>query len=318
MKGEGKEMSIAGWNGGNHYTKVVMDSKEVILPSYIAPGRERSLETYTDTHLDDLDITYEKQRYFVGKLAKSYPAEMQVAYGKEKGGDFNTRLCLLAATAYLAEKKNISVRPVSCLPVVDYKTQKEEFAKNLEGVHILQLPFKKVTIEVRNPLIVPEGGCAAWDLILDDKGNEVLTYIDKHIAIVDVGSRTTNIAVLNKQVYQPQLSDTYPAGMWDVYDAASLEIKAKKDVAQHEVEDNLHLVKDIGQHYNNLAKSLANKIKMGCWKSDPKFDFIILCGGSAPAILPYFQQYYAQTILHPRPQMANAWGAYKIGMVEGE
>jgi hypothetical protein len=320
-KGECR-LAIAGWNCGNHFTKVVLEGREITFPSYVAEGRERGGESYPNTHINDLDVRVNDEWWFIGELASRYD-DMRIAYDKFKAEDDATRACLLTATAYLeatsTDKKSLhlNVQPVACLPISDYIAQRERFAKYLTGVFNVQLPHQKVTIEVTNPTIAPEGGCAAWDLFLDDKGNELTTYSNKKIAIIDIGSRTTNVAVLNDMAFIPEQSDTLQLGMWDIKRDAAKEIKKTVDVLPHQYDDHLDKVKDWSPYYNRFIDSLIKNIRITCWKDAPNMDAIYLCGGSAKTLLPAVKRYYDNAQVHPHdPQLANARGAYKLGILK--
>ncbi|TCL39935.1 hypothetical protein EV210_101133 [Anaerospora hongkongensis] len=307
---------LAGLNGGNHYGKAVANGREITIPAFVAPGRERTLVNGKE-HLDDLDVTINDSWSFVGNLAKKY-SDTLIGYEKKKSTDDVTKTVLLTMAAYLSDRQYLSCSPVTCLPISDYRVQRKTFARNLEGVYRIKFPFKVVNLEVVDVTVAPEAGCAAWDLFLDNKGRVIDGYSFKNIGVIDIGSRTTNVTAMYQMTYQDELSDTLaPLGMWAAYNDMQKEIKLQKDILIHQVEDNLDLINP-APYYKNLANAIVQQIMIGPWKSQPRFDAVVICGGGAIPLFPHFKAIWSNAILHPRPITANAWGCYKLAVARND
>jgi plasmid segregation protein ParM len=104
----------------------------------------------------------------------------------------------------------------------------------------------------------------------------------KLLRLLDVGSATINAATLRDSKFVFNESLTLPFGL--------------------DTEEDVDLEK------------MASKIISECSKKWKPTNHVVLVGGGAEKLLPYIQDYFKKTSLHPNCQFANAQAMYKVGV----
>jgi plasmid segregation protein ParM len=108
-----------------------------------------------------------------------------------------------------------------------------------------------------------------------------LSSYPKLLRLIDVGSATINTATLRNDKFILNESSTLPFGL--------------------DTEEDIDLEK------------LASKVISECSKKWKPTNHVVLVGGGAEKLLPYIQDYFKKTTLHPHHQFANVMGMYKVG-----
>lgn len=219
------------------------------------------------------------------------------------------------------------------LPVSDFFNGVE---KNLD---LIERKKKNLEIKVKNA--VPNGsaladivsinvGCQAVsafvDYFIDDNGNERDVPIDK-IAVVDIGGRTTDIAVIiNGSIFEPSRSGTENIGVLDVRNELKKQIIKKFDVTDDFSSAVLDKalrtgsLKLWGKEHNiqelitNATNSPVQKLermikqKLG---SGSDLDAILFVGGGASCFSSIKNMFPNNGIVVEDSEFANARGLYK-------
>lgn len=208
--------------------------------------------------------------------------------------------------------------------------------KNLE---LIERKKKNLMETVKN--IVPEGdpvaelisinvGCQAVsafvDYLIDDNGEERDVPIEK-VAVVDIGGRTTDIAlILNGSTFEPERSGTENIGVLDVQNALQELIHKEYDVNDDYSASVLDRALRTGKHkifgkerdvtqliqqavagpVHKLERMIKQKLGKG---SD--LDAIIFVGGGASCFASIKDLFPHNGILLPNAEFSNARGLYK-------
>lgn len=193
---------------GRGAVKGVALNEQVVIPSYLAPYRERDLVSQRADVLDQLVVGIDGKQFFVGELARREGGTREFA--KDKVGHGNTLPLLLTTIALLCRDDYTAPRVVVGLPVADYKLQAKSFENDVLGYYRVQLPHKRVNIELAKGQVLafPEGAGALWDMVLGAKGQPLDTVLSRQtVGIIDVGWKTcSRHTVLTKWVQLRTLS----------------------------------------------------------------------------------------------------------------
>jgi len=123
---------------GRGAVKGVSVNEQVVIPSYLAPYRERDLVSQRADVLDQLVVSIDGKQFFVGELARREGGTREFAKDKVQHG--NTLPLLLTTIALLCRDDYTAPRVVVGLPVADYKLQAKSFENDVLGYYRVQLP----------------------------------------------------------------------------------------------------------------------------------------------------------------------------------
>ncbi len=222
-------MLEVGIDGGNNTVITAIDGDEaIIIPTILAPYRDydqgleileqyrRPLKEFLDAEvvLNYRDERQKKEfgRFYVGEYAKEMEGinitERKI--GKDKFGDRDLLVCMLVSLAVAAAKArgkyegeiDEQVRMVTGLPFLQYKKDRENYAKQFLGCHkvIFRGSYSmEVVLDITDVQVVMEGAEALKKLILNDLGEYLYRedeLIDRTILGVEIGEFTSEIIAL--------------------------------------------------------------------------------------------------------------------------
>lgn len=303
-------MIVGSDNGRKNVKQTDGNGETIIFPSYVIPAREVDLDFDFSSNnisdiLDNLKVTIDDKDYFVGNLAMREGATLD--FEKEKASQ-NTKPLLLTAIALQAKSEYVCPYIIMGLPISDYKSQGKTIQKHFAGEHLVRLPNKTVNIEIVPSQIraFPEGAGAAWNLLLDDRGNvqrpELATG---NIGIVDIGRKTCNFLMLRNMKFDDINSATLPYGISFILKRFYKRLANQGSYTMAEAED---LLETNGQEeLKYLAKIIKDEISI-FWQRTEEMK-IFLCGGGGKLISPFFD--IAHTLVDD-PIEANSRGFAKV------
>jgi plasmid segregation protein ParM len=220
---------------------------------------------------------------------------------------------------YIAGQKNVAL--------IDAKI------KNLAAAQIINKNHSVVLPRITQHHVISEGIAAFFDLMLDFDGNEIpetqKMVQDRAIAIVDVGGKTTDIAMVAEggTGLYPERSGTEPLGALNLNETVGVKLKARFKLSapppDKHVEAAIHskTYSLYGEQHNiadiidEEARDFAQKIKgymNKCIGSGYDLGKVIFVGGGSILLRPYFEALYPkQSIFPDNPQFANARGMLK-------
>jgi len=190
---------------------------------------------------------------------------------------------------------------------------------------------KLARIERHN--VLAEGIAAWFDLALDFNGNEnpetVEMVADRALAIVDIGGKTTDIAMVMEggQGLYPERSGTRAVGVLNFYEAVGARLKDRFQLndappAKH-IEEAIRTKQyklfgkphDVSSAVDGEAKMIAQQIKSMMNKligSGSDIGHVVFVGGGAILLRDYLEaEYPNQAIFPANPEFANARGLVK-------
>lgn len=300
-----------GVDKGRHGVKGVGPYAEntLAMPSYMVTARDLDLDSSSpNSVLDHLDVTINGTRFFAGELARCNGGSRE--FGKVKSDHPYTIPLTLLAVALLCPAPYASIKLAVSLPISDYKTQAAGLEKRLVGEHVVKLPGRQVELEIpRNQVVAfPECAAAAWDLMLSPQGKAQNMDIRKATkAVIDIGWKTVNFAVLRGLNYDDAASGTLPLGLSQAFKYYYKRVVRERDLLPSQAE--LRLLRDGVPELKRLAQEIRDSLSMW-WPDLTEFDHVFLAGGGGEALADYLNIPGARVL--PDYHIANARGLYKI------
>lgn len=297
---------------GRSHTKVASgptNEDVVTFPSYVMPARELALLSKEGNIMERLTVTINGRQWFIGEIARREGGSKE--FTKQKAIHRNTLPLMLTGIALAAEESYIEAKVVVGLPIADYRKQAKEFEAAVKGSYTVELPTKKVQIEIQKPLAFPE--CAGMTLneIMEQTGHiNNLQLSQGIVGGLDVGWKTLNFAALENMQYINSKSGTMPIGLNKAFINFYNRISSEIDVTMAEAE-KMFPHKAIPE-----LKQLAREITDGIapfWPELSLFDAIFLGGGGGEILSDYLTPAFR---LVKSPKTANARGFWKVAKTQ--
>lgn len=339
---------------GHGYVKAVNErSDQVIFPSVISsrvPGAiglkdgfgELVGEEVDRLNLKNLRVRYYKegsqQDFYVGMKALLSDINTELLLSDDKFREEEELIKALVAVALLTDTKTPTIDIGIGLPVSKYERYKEDLKEMFKGTHRIMLMdrgsgiFLEKDITISGLLIMQQSLATLYDhVFLEDGSVEKgrMKALRGKVGIIDVGTRTTDVVLVEDSILNESYSYTLDEGMAEVLKAVSNRIQEElylpvlKSSAQ--VEKILIHQQGIycyqGREYDLLplfkeemevvAEQILRSIKTE-WKDHFNELSCTLVGGGG---LEIFREYFSSRIYNmkePRePQFANARGYLK-------
>ncbi|MHD0644628.1 ParM/StbA family protein [Pseudomonas aeruginosa] len=326
-----QKVVFVGVDDGHQETKLIASSGfKLNFPSRAQSGLSNRI-SISGSKSNVFDYSTNDGMFSVGDIAVSevtayddYPFSAQnrvlVAHGLRQGGFAD----------------DVVIKMVSGLPLKRFykggKPNKPEITlkrknlmlgdvKALDGVHIPQVVSHDVISE----------GVAAWIdyiMIRDAKGklDIDLELAQSRIAVIDIGGRTLDIAVIKDWELDFSRSTTEEIGMISIANEVSERIyhqykgveatDAQLDTAiktgvlklwgeEHDVTDFVH------QANKMVVNSIQATIK-ACLKRSHDIDRVIITGGTSKYLEAYLKGWFPNQVMSSDPTFANAYGMLKF------
>lgn len=180
---------------GRNGVKAYNGNRTFFIPSVVGEWRERRLESRRD---DDIEVTFEGERYFVGNLALN---ESEFARYMMTDNKAHADTLLLALTAiHFAGQSVLNV--TTGLPVELHTPDSKAAMRDLlRGKWDIEVNGEKRTIRIMDVKVAVEGGGAFWSAPADGL-----------VRIIDAGSKTVNFVTMRSKRYVDRDSGTLPFG----------------------------------------------------------------------------------------------------------
>lgn len=274
---------LLGVDAGNYWAKTAGVYGVDMYRTAICDWFERDFEeTFGD---DDMEFTIDKRKGFAGSIAtKEDVFGGSGMYGETKAHEDTKVRVLLAIHRYLTKYcpniQNVSI--VTGQPITSHKdVEKQKIVEMLKGPHEFLVNNKKQFIHIENVGIAAEGCGAFWSNPLPGENH-----------IIDCGSGTINLAVINAKRVINTSSDTLNFG-----------------------------VETVDRSLESIASGIIRATTKLRWKRTAK---VYVCGGVANDILPFLKDHFTTAqVLQPylkrldgvelvSPVYANAVGNYEL------
>ena len=309
-----------GLDVGFGFTKVCGGGEQIVIPSVVGPGRERrlkgSLSNRVTKLIDDLDVTIDGQRLFVGNLAQRESLASAASLITDTANNPHKRILLLTAAALVAGEGNVQI--ITGLPIAEYRKYRNQYAEQMRGTVEVTINGSIRRLSVTDCLVFPQAAGAIWGELLDMGGRLVDTPLaNSKIAVIDVGYRDTNWCVLDQLEYVDRESDSSPIGVHNAYKAVANELKDQGvDLLAHDVGRYIQREGYNAEgHYQDLATQIIGVLSTR-WHAG-EFKRILLAGGGAKLLEKYLVKAMGDKCwIVSDPQFANAKGFLKIAKMQ--
>jgi len=318
---------IVGLNVGNGWTKAVRGTRSALFESAIAPAVTVQYHSDLRGNGAEFALTCNGSSWFVGEWARLQSDVVISPRARDRDPGY-IRVLALAALARVGIMRG-AVSVVSGVPVRWYAQDQEMLQEALLGTHRFNVNGADAEVEIAEALIVPEAYGTMFRALLAENGDLVDKggIRTKTVAIVDVGTFTTNYVRIEAMRYTEHGTDSITVGMARVYDLVrervaeehgrELSFRDAEEVARsgsvmvrgEEVDVQRMVAAAKGQ----VARAILEHAKT-LWRDPDEFAVVLATGGGGMAMLPYIQGQYPQTRAVHDAQMANAEGFYRYAL----
>jgi len=323
-----------GLNAGYGHTKLYTNRTAIIIPSII--GYPEQLRYQGDLIKNGAGLASQNNIRlktpdgirFIGQLALTQSRVKWSPKNRSRVESDTMKLLMLAA---LSEANiNGQVNLVTGLPVKWY-TDKNKLIQNLRGTHSLQrIGHKKQTILINDVAVLPEPFGAIYSQVLNSKGNlKNKKFLDIISAVVDIGMYTTDFILCDRMHYVESNSSSIETGMKTVYDLVAQAVEDRfglsLDTAAAETAIRSGQIRVQGQPRKiaplvaPILEAVAQEILSGMsdlWGDGKNIDILLVTGGGASPMGPYFSTAFPQLHIVDDSQIANAQGYYYYGLLK--
>ncbi|HEX2953572.1 MAG TPA: ParM/StbA family protein, partial [Bacillota bacterium] len=317
---------------GFGFVKATNGEKDFIFPSVVGAGQDLTyrseLTTYVDP-IENLSVSIEGKKYFVGDLAIRQSEILSRSLGENHAQEKNTKILLLTALALFVQGDSEEFNVVTGLPPSYYLAFKDELAEMVKGNHSIIINTdgtdRKKTIVVDKVKIIPQPLGTLFQKLFNQNG--VLEDKDmarSRIGIIDVGFRTTDFAVADKLEYIDKMSYSTATGMSNAYGLVSEHLRNqfriyKENFELDEIIQEAKIkiagkVHDLTQVKKEAFEQVAAKIltEMNSIWDRRELDLIFVSGGGGKALADYLLPELETAVLIEDSQIANVHGYLKL------
>lgn len=317
---------------GYGYVKASDGTKEVVFPSTVGVGTElrfNSLFMSFKKSTDNMVITVDNKKYFVGDLAVRQSPIVSRSMGRNRVEDINAKVLLLAGLALFVENGEQKFNVVTGLPVDYYQQYKDDWALLMQGTHAIKFSTgtqeRPMLITIDKLQMIPQPFGTLYDRRLDNDGNLVENELaNLKIGIVDIGYKTSDLALAADLEFVGKQSISSEIAMNTAYGMITQRIqdKFKLEKESYEMDKVIEsgvvrvagVPHDISEFkreaFNALAEKIATEVN-SIWDKR-EIDVIMLTGGGGKAISEYFLPKFPQAVLVNDAQLANVRGYLKL------
>lgn len=317
---------------GFGFVKATDGEKDFIFPSVVGAGQDLTyrseLTTYVDP-IENLSVTIDGKKYFVGDLAIRQSEILSRSLGENHAQEKNTKVLLLTALALFVQGENDEFNVVTGLPPSYYLANKDILADMIKGNHSIILNVdgvdQKKTIVVDKVKIIPQPMGTMFHKLFDAKGVlEDKEMARSKVGIIDVGFRTTDFAVVDKLEYIDKLSYSTTTGMSNAYAIIAEYLRNnfrvyKENYELDEIIQKAQIkvagkVNSLEQIKKDAYEQVATKImtEMNSIWDQRDLDLILVSGGGGQAMAEYILPELVTASLVENSQTANVRGYLKL------
>lgn len=325
---KGKKMILA-VDIGYGYTKGIgPDDVRFSFPSVIGNAEEITFTSDLIAKQAGPAVRYGGRSFFYGEQALLQSRLLTAIFDRSRIRDDAYRLLFASVLAELARQypDGASLNVVTGLPV-GFFSDRSDAVISLEGEYRLQL-HEVVTFDVGQVFIVPQPfGSLFRELLNEDGAISNVDVEQGRVAVIDVGTYTTDFIAVDALRYIQRFSSSIPMGWSEVLSNIQRELSSRYrlDQSLHEVDGAIRSgeVRVKGQPIN-LRPMLAPAVReleaaivakaRDMWGEGVSLDALLITGGAAQHLAGALQAVYPQARLLPDAFWANAEGFYRFGL----
>jgi plasmid segregation protein ParM len=323
---KGKKM-ILSVDIGYGYTKgVAPDGLRFSFPSVVGNAEEITFTSDLITQQAGPMVRYGGRSFFYGEQALLQSRLHSAIFDRSRIRDDTYRLLFASALAELARQHpdGASLNVITGLPV-GFFSDRGDVTISLEGEYRLQLD-DAVTFDVGQVFVVPQPFGSLFRELLNEDGTISNVDVEQgRVAVIDIGTYTTDFIAVNALRYIQRFSSSIPIGWSEVLSNLQRELSGRYrlDQSLHEVDQAMRSgeVRVKGQPIN-LQSMLAPAVReleaaivakaRDLWGEGVSLDALLITGGAAQHLAGALQVLYPQARLLPDAFWANAEGFYRF------
>lgn len=324
---------------GYGYTKAMTQGKRPFLVASTV-GAEETIRFESDIISENgagITIKVDGRWYFVGEQAELQSASGAQTLDVTRTGSSEQKALFYAAASELVKTTEEQVVVVTGLPVADFdQRNRDVLGDMLQGTHTVERRGKWTrTFETTGVYTVPQAIGSLFALVLDRRGRLVNGDLAQgRVAIIDVGTLTTNFVLVDRLRYVEVGSDSITTGMSEVFAKVAKDLKRVHEldwtkpkhlsridraVRERSVEvygDRVDITEIVDRHLEALADTVVSKARsLNGWGAGVDLKAVIVTGGGSLELAPYIRQAFPHTRTVDRdPQFANVAGYLRAGL----
>ena len=334
-------MHVLGIDIGFGFTKATNGNDTLIFKSLFGDAADIQFwaDFGKDAPTDHIHVTIDGNSYFIGDLAEQQSSVLNFTLDQERLlSDYVKTLSLTAAGMLMPEDSsiNVPINLISGLPIGYFKENHNRFNDQLAGHHSITYHSsdgkqKIKEIYINRVRMLPQPMGSILNLLMDGNGkisNKELA--NQKIGVVDVGFRTTDLAILDRLRYINRGSKTIDIGISKGFAVIANKLREKSSVnvelyrLYRAAETGTINMRGHGfsfpkirdQVYSQLATSIADEIDR-LWANDWDIEAIFLSGGGCRELAGFLEPLIVGNVIpvdpDQDPRLNNVKGYLKYG-----
>jgi plasmid segregation protein ParM len=317
---------IVGLDVGYGYTKALSGTAEVMFPSIVGPAIDIKYQNELASADRGLEVDIAGRRQFVGELARLQSSLPVSPLARERDLDIVRTLALTAIQQIGADGGEVTL--ITGLPVSWYQDA-EDLKSVLQGRHVYWVNGERAWVEVTEVRVIPQPFGTLFRTLLNRRG--ILTdpkrLTDRRVAIIDVGTYTTDYALSDALRYVEPRSGSTQSAMAEVYKLLQRTIGEQYDLELdlRDVEsalragavtlygDQVSIEPFIKSAVDEVAGAIIAQAE-SLWPNRARtFAAVLLTGGGASFVHDRVSDVFPHAQLVDNAQLANAEGFWRYG-----
>lgn len=177
--------------------------------------------------------------------------------------------------------------------------------------------------------LIAEAVAAWFDFVIDDAMQERSDLVDDYMAVVDIGGRTTDVAVFENGDLDMRQSGTLDHGVLDVSSEVSRVLEDRYtgmrqfpwSVVEPAIRTGQALIgsatvdvsAEVASQKRVLVERVAQFMQSRFGNNAPLIKRVLFVGGGSSTLEPELRRMFPSAVFARDPQLANARGMYKYG-----
>ncbi len=314
---------IIGLDVGFGFVKVTDGEKGFSFPSVVGEGHNKPMFQVGPQQLVNnlsLGLNSDNKIYFVGKSAIRHSQYLYRDLSTDRNKTNDLRALFMGALVLFCNSQENRFKVVTGLPV-GRMHMADDIINQVKGRCPVKVyrnnKINEMDIIVSDVEVVPQPLGTYWAQNFNPAREEPLKG---RIGIIDVGFRTTDLAVIDEGDYVPEKSRTINLGLNTAYKEIGAIIFTNYDLERESYALDEAVIKgtirvagdevDISDMKRKAFERLAANIRVevnSSWAL-AEFDDLIISGGGGQALSSYLAPHFKQTKLMPDSLTANSRG----------
>lgn len=266
---------VIGVDVGRASTKVATHNKKLLFKSIVGDYQIRNLSSE-----GDFEVEINNEKFFISDLADSESIAPRKMTTKSKI-HLETKVCFLSALGMVAEEENPHI--LLGVPVDQFNQNvKSEMLNLLKGEYYIKINGHPKHLFIDDITICPEGA-GTFHYCLD----QYQFLKNSKVRILDLGSKTSNVVVINNNKFNSRDSGTLKYGCM--------------------------ILEETTLTPEQLALRIIADLSKLWMEYDQKNDIFLLSGGGSIILEKWLKPHFSSCKLVDSPIMSNVLGFLKMG-----